>query len=142
CSRKATSLSCRPRQGRKPRRLTRQRLPRLPPECLPCSTLPRPSARMGTGAEQVQARRHRARPTGNRKGGRKRCADLAVRGAREIGNRACLQACRKGMSNNAFAGAGFSKFELHHRLFMVYEIIVEGKPHRLELARAAAGWEC
>ncbi len=25
---------------------------------------------------------------------------------------------------------------------MVYEIIIEGKPHRLELARAAAGWEC
>ena len=25
---------------------------------------------------------------------------------------------------------------------MVYEVIVGGKPHRLELEKAAAGWEC
>src|SRR5260370_11265009 len=35
-----------------------------------------------------------------------------------------------------------SKFEFRHRLFMVYEIIVEGRPHRLELAKASAGWHC
>jgi biotin carboxyl carrier protein len=35
-----------------------------------------------------------------------------------------------------------SKFGLHGKAFMVYEIIVSGTPHRLEFEKGAGGWEC